>query len=250
MSDQAFDARHIGAQGRPLPGAYRPQRAIIPAALATMCSVTKDFFATFWQRARWAGLAWVMAVLTLLQMPAAMGQVSMPPSLTELRAERTPDGLYLSTQLQFQLSAAVEEALYKGIPVYFIAEVEIVRERWYWSDALVASASRYMRLSYQPLTRRWRFSSSSEPLTNAGLGVNFGQYYDSLSEAMTAVQRISQWKVAETSDLEGDARQTLRFRFRLDSSQLPRTFQLGALGQSDWALSIERQLDLTTGAGK
>ena len=67
---------------------------------------------------------------------------------------------------------------------------------------------------------------------------------------MAAVQRISQWKVAEASDLEASGRQTLRFRFRLDSSQLPRTFQLGSLGASDWHISIERKLDLTQEAGK
>ncbi|MBY4598682.1 DUF4390 domain-containing protein [bacterium BD-1] len=179
-----------------------------------------------------------------------MAQAQSYASLTQLRAERAQDGLYLSAQMKFELSKAVEEALYKGIPVYFIAEAEVLRERWYWSDAVVATASRYMRVSYQPLTRRWRFTSSSEPLSNAGLGVNLGQYYDSLSEAMASVQRISQWKVAELAAIEDNSRQTLRFRFNLDASQLPRTFQLGALGQSEWNLSIERRLDLTVEGGK
>lgn len=191
-------------------------------------------------------LAGLLAAFCVIWSPAsAMAQGQSHASLTQLRAERAQDGLYLSAQMKFELSSAVEEALHKGIPVYFVAEAEVLRERWYWSDAVVAAASRYMRVSYQPLTRRWRFTSSSEPLSNAGLGVNFGQYYDSLSEAMASVQRISQWKIAETSELEDDGRQTLRFRFRLDASQLPRTFQLGALGQSEWNLSVERRLDLT-----
>ena len=46
-------------------------------------------------------------------------------------------------------------------------------------------------------------------------------------------------------DLESGARYTLRFRFRLDASQLPRTLQLGTVGQSDWAVSVERRIDLT-----
>lgn len=191
-------------------------------------------------------LACLLAAVTALWWPAgALAQGHTHASLTQLRAERAQDGLYLSAQMKFELSSTVEEALYKGIPVYFIAEADVLRERWYWSDAVVASASRYMRVSYQPLTRRWRFNSSSEPMTNAGLGVNLGQYFESLSEAMASVQRISQWKIAEASALEDDARQTLRFRFRLDASQLPRTFQLGTLGQSEWNLSIERRIDLT-----
>lgn len=191
-------------------------------------------------------LACLLAAVAALWWPAdAQAQGHTHASLTQLRAERAQDGLYLSAQMKFELSSAVEEALYKGIPVYFIAEADVLRERWYWSDAVVASASRYMRVSYQPLTRRWRFNSSSEPMTNAGLGVNLGQYFESLSEAMASVQRISQWKIAEASALDDDARQTLRFRFRLDESQLPRTFQLGTLGQSEWNLSIERRIDLT-----
>ena len=84
-----------------------------------------------------------------------MAQAQSYASLAELRAERAQDGLYVSAQMKFELSKAVEEALYKGIPVYFIAEAEGLRERWYWSDAVVATASRYMRVSYQPLTRRF-----------------------------------------------------------------------------------------------
>lgn len=189
----------------------------------------------------------VLALLWAVSMGAA-AQTSV--LLTELRGERAPDGLYVSAQLKFDLSGAVEEALGKGIPVYFVAEADVFRERWYWSDAHAASARRYMRVSYQPLTRRWRFSSSSEPLSNAGLGMNLGQYYDSLSETLAAVQRLSQWKVADASNLDADARYSLRFRFYLDSSQLPRTMQLGNLGPSEWNLSVDRRLDIPPEAGK
>ncbi len=219
----------------------------MPEPLATMRIVSTVFFVNSW-KSGW--LVRAMGTLVLLGSMVTLVRAETAVILTELRAERVEEGLYLSAQLKFDLPSAVEEALYKGIPVYFVAEADVVRERWYWSDAQVASASRYMRVSYQPLTRRWRFASSSEPLSNAGLGVNFGQYYDQLSDAMAAVQRISRWKIANASDLEAGARQTLRFRFRLDSTQLPRTFQLGALGQSDWNIAIERKLDLTQEAGK
>ena len=39
-------------------------------------------------------------------------------------------------------AAAVEEALVKGIPMYFLAEADVVRHRWYWSDKAVASVQR------------------------------------------------------------------------------------------------------------
>ena len=63
-------------------------------------------------------------------------------------------------------------------------------------------------------------------------------------------QRIAGWRVASAEDLAAGGRQVLQFRFRLDSSQLPRTFQLGAVGQADWQLSIERRIDLSPEEGQ
>lgn len=139
----------------------------------------------------------------------------------------------------------VEDALHKGIPVHFVAEAEVLRERWYWADRSVALARRYLRLSYQPLTRRWRLNTSSEQLTNAGLGVSLTQSFDTLDEALTAVQRIGRWRIASAADIDDGGRHLLRFRFRLDASQLPRTLQIGSVGHSDWVISVERRIDLT-----
>ena len=102
-----------------------------------------------------------------------------------------------------------------------------------------------MRVSYQPLTRRWRLNTSSEPLVNTGLGVSLTQSYDSLDEVIASVQRIGRWRIASTADLDDGSRHVLRFRYRLDASQLPRALQIGSVGQADWAISVERRIDLT-----
>ena len=170
--------------------------------------------------------------------------------LAALRVERADDGLFLTARVDFRLSPVVEDALHKGIAVHFVAEAEVMRERWYWYDQKAASAHRYMRVAYQPLTRRWRLNTSSEPLVNAGLGVSLAQNYDSLEEVIAAVQRIGRWKIAEPAELSGSGRHMLRFRFRLDGSQLPRTLQLGSVGQPDWVVSVERRIDLTQELGR
>ncbi len=85
-----------------------------------------------------------------------------------------------------------------------------------------------MRLSYQPLTRRWRLVVSPTPIGNSGLAL--GQTFDTREEAMAAVQRISHWKIAEAGDVDPESRYNVDFRFRLDVSQLPRPFQIGAVG--------------------
>ena len=61
---------------------------------------------------------------------------------------------------------------------------------------MVAEATRYLRLSYQPLTRRWRLSTSSVPFTNSGLGVVLGQNFDELDEPVCHVagDSLAHWR--------------------------------------------------------
>lgn len=189
-------------------------------------------------------LAAGLALCLLFGAGAARASDGVGVDLTGPQVEQDEGDLYLSTRLSFDLPAAVEDALYKGIAVHFVADAEVMRARWYWSDRKIASAHRYMRLAYLPLTRRWRLNTSSEPIVSSGLGVALTQHYETLEDAMAVVQRISHWRIATAAELDAGARQSVRFRFRLDVSQLPRALQLGALGGSDWVLSVERRIDL------
>ena len=132
----------------------------------------------------------------------------------------------------------VEDALLKGIPLVFVAEVDVFRNRWYWYDKKLVFAERHFRLAFQPLTRRWRLNIASGQISPNTLGLALNQSFDSLPEAMAAVRRISRWKVAEANELEADSKQSLEFRYRLDVSQLPRPFQIGVLGQTEWSIAL------------
>lgn len=172
-----------------------------------------------------------------LSLPA---RADVPTEITQLRVERNEEGVYLSSGLKFELPPVVEDALLKGLAMVFVAEAEIYRDRWYWYDKRVTAAARHMRLSYQPLTRRWRLQVAPGLIGNTGLGVTLAQHFDTLGEAVAVIQRISRWKIAEAAELEADARYSVEFRFRLDVSQLPRPFQIGAVGQPDWRISATR----------
>jgi len=178
----------------------------------------------------------------------AGSNVARASEIEQLRLERQEQGLLLHALLKLELGPAVEDALAKGVAVHFVAEAELVRERWYWYDRKVAQVSRFMRLSYQPLTRRWRLLVSSQPIGNTGLGVSLGQSFDSATEALSALGRIHRWKVAELSQVDVDGKHRVDFSFRLDLTQLPRPLQLGILGESDWNLGISRSLRLTADA--
>lgn len=160
-------------------------------------------------------------------------------AVTQLRTERADDGIYLSALVRFELSTVLEDALFKGIPAFFVIEADIYRDRWYWRDLRVASAARTLRLAYQPLTGRWRVNIAPGLISNsAGLRATLSQYYDTLPEALSAVQRVARWRIAEPNDLAPEAPYLLHLNFRLDLSQLPRPFQIGVAGQRDWTIAV------------
>jgi hypothetical protein len=169
--------------------------------------------------------------------------------ITQFRAERVEDEIQVSAQIQFELPAAVEDALLKGIPMYFVAEAEVLRERWYWYDKRLASVERHMRLAYQPLTRRWRLNVSTGPGSVNSPGLALNQGFDTLPQALAGIKRVSGWKIVDVADLDPSLKYKIEFRFRLDLSRLPRPFQIGAIGQSDWdvsaAISTPLSPDLT-----
>jgi Domain of unknown function (DUF4390) len=185
-----------------------------------------------------------------LLLAAAGVQAQVATDITQLRLERTEDDWQLSAQLQFEIPSVVEDALLKGIPMVFVYSAEVLRERWYWYDKKVQGAERHMRLAYQPLTRRWRLNVGTGPAASTGVGLALNQSFDSLAQALSAIKRVAKWKIADTAELDLGTRYKVDFRFRLDLGQLPRPFQIGALGQSDWDISAAVLLPLVAESGK
>jgi hypothetical protein len=66
-----------------------------------------------------------------------------------------------------------------------------------------------------------------------------------LAQAMTVIKRISRWKIADAADLDPTVKYKVEFRYRLDLGQLPRPFQIGALGQSEWDIAASNVLPLS-----
>src|ERR1700710_514663 len=168
--------------------------------------------------------ALMLLVWSLIWTPSEAAPDTREVSINELRLEQADDGVYLTAEVGFELRPAVEEVLQKGIAIYFVAEAELYRERWYWTDLKVAQPARYMRLAYQPLTRRWRLNVSPEPITNAGFGVSLNQNFDSLDDALDSIRRVGRLRLGDVADLGAQATYPVNFQFRLDTSQLPRPF--------------------------
>lgn len=189
-------------------------------------------------------------LLAWLWLAADLAQAQVATDITQLRLERNEDDWQLSAQLQFEIPVAVEDALLKGMPMVFVYSADVQRERWYWSDKKVVSTERQLRLAYQPLTRRWRLNVSSGPAAASGVGLALSQSFDALAQALAAIKRVTKWKVADASELDPATKYKLDFRFKLDLGQLPRPFQIGALGQSDWDISASLLTPLVAESSK
>jgi Domain of unknown function (DUF4390) len=177
---------------------------------------------------------------TAAQTPADESTAAAPfktPAFKNVRINKDESGWLFSAQLQFSLSAAVLDALDKGVPIHFLAEAEVMRDRWYWYDKKVLGKQRAYRLVYQPLMRRWRLSIAQDGANSTAN--NLVQNFETLEDALRSIGSIGRWKIAELDDVKADADHYVNLRFKLDTTQLPRPFQIGALTQSDWDLSIK-----------
>jgi len=161
---------------------------------------------------------------------AASGGVrAAEAELTAFEISRDEDGVFLNYAVSFELGRGVDDALVKSVPLFFVAEAEVFRDRWYWRDRRVAHATKVWKIVFQPLTSTYRVT------TVGGLSQN----YPTREEALIALSRSSRWKIADAGQLD-DGRHYVEFTYRLDITLLPRPMQIGISGQPDWQLAVKR----------
>ena len=149
-------------------------------------------------------------------------------TISSAKLEASEDGYQIDADIQLQLNATLQEAVRKGVPLYFIVEFELSRGRWYWLDQTVSSASRERRISYAPLTDQYRISYS-------GISQNVSSFED----VRRALSRVRSWTVLEKGKLKTGEKYDAALRFRLDTSQLPKPFQLNVIASKEWGLSSD-----------
>ena len=142
--------------------------------------------------------------------------------------ERVDNDWLLNASFQIELSLGLEEAVQKGVVLYFQTEFDLTRSRWYWFDEKPAVVQRQTRLSYQPITQQYRIASE---------GFTFSA--KSISEALQAVGSVGGWRVIDNSQLDPSKLYTASLRMTLDLSKLPKPFQVNALNNREWNVSSE-----------
>jgi hypothetical protein len=183
-------------------------------------------------------MALLMALMCLAprlaQATDAESIVLAEPTLT-VSAE---GGWVLQANVQVRLSTVLVEAVRRGVPLYFVSEFELLKNRWWWLDKKLFSQTKTVRLSYHAVTQQYRVA----------VGGLHQMTYETLDEALLAAVSMRGWRVKDPAESLGGElaspdwnASTLepRLRVRLDSSQLPKPLQINAITNRDWNLSSD-----------
>lgn len=144
-------------------------------------------------------------------------------AIQSAQLEASDDGFSLSANFSVSLNRRLEEAVSKGVVLYFAADFELTRARWYWFDEKVIRRGKVFQLSYHALTRQYRLSSGA-----------LHQSFASLDEALRVLSRLRHWQVVEKGEISSGVAYLASVRLRLDPSLMPKTFQVSALSNKDW----------------
>ena len=140
----------------------------------------------------------------------------------DVALRRVEGGMALDADFAFELTPRLAEVVANGVPLYFRVEFELTRSRWYWFDETAASSRLQLRLSYHALSRQYRLSTGA-----------LQQSFPNLEEALDVLKRVRNWLVIERGTRLADADYDAAVRMRLDTTLLPKPFQLSALTRRD-----------------
>ena len=189
------------------------------------------------------GIRWTHATVFVFFLSSILCPLSSAKAdgIAVQKAEARFDGdsYQLSADFEIHFNAVVDQALTRGVPLYFISEFSLTRPRWYWLAEVVAQSEQITRLTYNALTRQYRIARG--PLF---------QNFSSLDDALRIIGRQSAAPIdaALLRQDEGylaailpkkDGDYIAAVRMRLDVTQLPKPLQVNALATEDWSLDSD-----------
>jgi hypothetical protein len=177
-------------------------------------------------RSRLAGIRWrVLALAFALQ---AGGAIAEGIQVRTATVENGAEGWQLSAEFDINFSPRLEEAVNRGVPLYFVVEFEMARPRLFWFDEKPVVLSQTYKISYTPLLRQYRLSVG-----------DVYQNFSRMEEVTRVLSRLRGWHVADSGAFKKDQVYQASLRMRLDTAQLPKPFQLNAISSRDWALASD-----------
>lgn len=176
----------------------------------------------------WLSHVNLIFLLLILLLPATVVQAESI-RIKSVNLVVVEHGYEISVDSEIVLNATLEQALEKGIVLYFVTKFSLVDSRWYWlNDEVVRGKSR-IGLRYYALTRQYHLSHPP-----------FSQSFNTLKEALQALGQLRDYPLTIKSELKQDVDYIASLRIWLDLTRMPKPFQVEALGSNQWNLSSDK----------
>lgn len=185
------------------------------------------------RRTSGAGRA-AVAILALLLASSGIAQDPIVrEGYFEVRSASTElvDGVHLlDSRLQLVLSSAALEALNNGVPLTIELQMQLLRQRRFYLDALDAELAVRFELEYRPLSQRYIVRN-----LNSGDQNSFATLYSALNN----LGRVTSLPVIDDALLAENRNYRVRVRAMLQTQQYPAPLRLLFFWRSQWQLQSE-----------
>jgi len=166
------------------------------------------------------------APLRAQQLPERQGFFDIRSATTILK-----NGVHeLEARLQLILSDEALDALNSGVPLRIELDVEVIRVRGLWLDAVDAELSFMYELEYRPLSQRYIVRN-----LNSGDQDSFSTLYSALNN----LGRIQGLPIIDDAVLDPGSRYRVRLRARLSTRQYPSALRMLFFWRSQWQLESD-----------
>ena len=178
--------------------------------------------------------AGVVALLSLLTFATGLAQDEVErEGYFEVRSATTnlSDGVHLlDSRLQLVLSSEALAALDAGVPLTIELQMQVIRVRRLYMDALDAELAVRFELEYRPLSQRYIVRN-----INSGEQGSFATLYSALNN----LGRVQSLPVIDDALLEPGKTYRVRVRAMLQTQQYPAPLRLLFFWRSQWQLQSE-----------
>jgi hypothetical protein len=176
-------------------------------------------------------IRWLILVGSLLPGILLPGNVRANEFMIEHAETRLENSVYrLSTAIDYHLSSKVLEALNNGLPLTFVLEINVVRQRDYIWDENVASLEQRYELQYHALTKQYL-------VKNLNSGSVRG--LPTLEVALSVLGTVIDLPILDKKLLQPDEHYLVNMRAALDIEALPVPVRALAYFSSDWRLDSD-----------
>jgi hypothetical protein len=154
--------------------------------------------------------------------------------ITRAGIEASDEGYRLDANYSFDLNPGLEQAVQRGLPLYFTTEIELTRPRWWWTDDRAVSTRRTLRLHYDVLTRQY-------VVLVVGVAGSIQQTYPTLDDALFPIRHPNRWVIARKGQLKPGETYNVTLRMYMDREYMQKPLQVDAFNNADLRLASHKK---------